>query len=330
MAIYNTPGVYVEEIPTLAPSVAQVATAIPVFIGYTQQGPKLTPTRIDTLLDYESLFGKANPSAFTVATTTDANTKISSINTVTRTDSGTNKFLMHYGLSLYFRNGGGSCYIVSVGNYSGQPSKTDLEAGLTLLEKEDEPTLIVLLDAVSLPTTDYYDLCVKALAQCRKLGDRFLIADIPDGNTDTFRSKIVGNDLCYGAAYHPYLQSTLTYQYVEDNISVTDSGAVAPTLYQWSSDDKGLTVSYSGDSTTPTVSIVLDTADQPITGKAVFNTDTVATLVITISSKTRPAARMWPARGAPGRPPTPAPPAASTSRRTGPARPSSPPRTPRF
>jgi phage tail sheath protein FI len=33
---YKTPGVYVEEISKLPPSVAQVETAIPAFIGYTE------------------------------------------------------------------------------------------------------------------------------------------------------------------------------------------------------------------------------------------------------------------------------------------------------
>jgi len=36
--MYKTPGVYVEEISTFPPSVAEVATAIPAFIGYTQSG----------------------------------------------------------------------------------------------------------------------------------------------------------------------------------------------------------------------------------------------------------------------------------------------------
>ena len=67
MATYSTPGVYVEEISTLAPSLAPVATAIPVFIGYTEKGPVLSPTRIDTMLDYVTLFGNAKPSAFAVA-----------------------------------------------------------------------------------------------------------------------------------------------------------------------------------------------------------------------------------------------------------------------
>ena len=34
---YKTPGVYVEEISKLPPSVAEVETAIPAFIGYTEQ-----------------------------------------------------------------------------------------------------------------------------------------------------------------------------------------------------------------------------------------------------------------------------------------------------
>ena len=34
---YTTPGVYIEEIPKLPRSVAQVATAIPAFIGYTEK-----------------------------------------------------------------------------------------------------------------------------------------------------------------------------------------------------------------------------------------------------------------------------------------------------
>ena len=33
MVTYRTPGVYVEEISTLPPSVAEVSTAIPAFIG---------------------------------------------------------------------------------------------------------------------------------------------------------------------------------------------------------------------------------------------------------------------------------------------------------
>src|SRR6266478_5193623 len=112
MATYKTPGVYVEEISTLPPSVAEVSTAVPAFIGCTANGPapdkngKVVPVvrRINTLLDYETLFGKANLSGFTVAT-----------------DGGLSRnppafdYLLYYSLSIYFKNGGGSCYIVSIG-----------------------------------------------------------------------------------------------------------------------------------------------------------------------------------------------------------------------
>ena len=37
MATYKTPGVYVEEISLFPPSVAEVETAIPAFIGYTEK-----------------------------------------------------------------------------------------------------------------------------------------------------------------------------------------------------------------------------------------------------------------------------------------------------
>ena len=53
---YKTPGVYIEEISLLPPSIAEVETAIPAFIGYTEKAKKnnqsLTnvPTRITSLL----------------------------------------------------------------------------------------------------------------------------------------------------------------------------------------------------------------------------------------------------------------------------------------
>ena len=37
MATYKTPDVYVKEISIFPPSVAEVSTAIPAFIGYTEK-----------------------------------------------------------------------------------------------------------------------------------------------------------------------------------------------------------------------------------------------------------------------------------------------------
>lgn len=273
MATYNTPGVWVEEIPTLPPSVAQVATAIPAFIGYTEKGSGIA--RISSLLDYENQFGKAKPSTFQASVQNDGSI------TINRSDAASNNFLMYYGISLYFRNGGGPCYIVSIGNYNASLAKTDFETGLGLVEKEDEPTLIVLLDAVNLTKVDYFDLVQQSLSLSHKLGDRFVILDVPTDsqniNTDisNFRSGIGNNYLSYGAAYHPYLQTSLNYQYLEDGVQVPGSG------FQWSSGINGITVSRSG-SVASKVKFVIDAAAAAIDFSTTADSET---LTITIQTK---------------------------------------------
>jgi len=140
---YKTPGVYVEELAKFPPSVAQVETAIPAFVGYTAEGPKNNPTRISSMLEYETLFGKANPESFAVAFKNGV---------ATATQTKVSDYKMYYAMQMYFANGGGACYIVSVGNYTDPVlvgfSTTDktLLKGLELLKKEDEPTLIVFPD----------------------------------------------------------------------------------------------------------------------------------------------------------------------------------------
>ncbi len=266
MPTYKTPGVYVEEISTLPPSVAEVSTAIPAFIGYTAKGPKMA--RINTLLEYETLFGLAKPAAFKVQTAEDTTTGLKSVSAVTPTAAATApQFLMYYAISHYFKNGGGSCYIFSVGDYSGVPAKADFEAGLALLEKEDEPTLIVLTDAINLLTDDYYSVCQQSLAQCNKLGDRFAILDVLGGDVDTFRNKIGTNDLKYGASYHPYLQTTLNVQFEESGIEIEGQSSSTPTASTWMSSfgTNAIVVQFTGDaSASPKVKIVAGDASSPV------------------------------------------------------------------
>src|SRR5690606_4093165 len=122
--IYKTPGVYIEEIPKLPPSIAQVETAIPAFIGYTEKAQWkeekdliMKPKRIESLLQYEQFFGYPSPEngSITVSFTssgsrTDVNGKIE--------ETLRSKFLMHYSMQMFFANGGGPCWITSVGNYN--------------------------------------------------------------------------------------------------------------------------------------------------------------------------------------------------------------------
>jgi phage tail sheath protein FI len=241
--MYKTPGVYVEEISTLPPSVAEVSTAIPAFIGHTEKGPAIK--RINTLLEYEEAFGKAKPTSFTVQTHTDTDTKLEVIDSVTASKlvDGQPEFLMYYALAHYFKNGGGPCYIIPAGNYDVTPAKAGFEVALKLVAKEDEPTLIVLTDAVKLLPADYYELSQQALAQCAELGDRFTILDVHDGDVSALRDSIGTNALMYGAAYYPYLKTTLNYRYQDIDIEVQSAGSetVSP-AWQKAFGDNGIVV----------------------------------------------------------------------------------------
>jgi len=232
---YKTPGVYVKEISLFPPSVAEVETAIPAFIGYTEKavkkGEDLTnkPTRIKSLLEFHELFG----GAFSVA---KVNVTVNDSFAVTKVEPE-KRFYMYESLRLFFNNGGGKCYIVSVGDYSKDP-KTGFDAqkgGLTKLAKYDEPTMILFPDAPLLTEeAQLYSLQQAALQQCAKLQDRVGVFDLYEGDYDSevstavqnFRDKIGINDLKYGAAYTPWIYSAIPKE-VDFNIfsrSVTGSG----------------------------------------------------------------------------------------------------------
>src|SRR5688572_17616193 len=108
MPTYRTPGVYIEEISTLPPSVAEVATAVPAFLGYTEIGPadaaEPAIARVATMLEVETAFGGPQRVAFTVTEAADP----AAAPAVARV-APTNPFALYYALSHYFRNGGGPC-----------------------------------------------------------------------------------------------------------------------------------------------------------------------------------------------------------------------------
>lgn len=231
---YKTPGVFVEEIALLPPSVAEVETAIPAFIGYTEtavdeDGNTIATfpyiKRISSLVEYEQLFGKtlSQPITVNVSDGLPTGAAITPAN-----------YLMYYAMQLFYGNGGGPCYIVCVGlqNNAGVINYGDLFAGLTSLRKKDEPTLILFPSAVNLALeSDFYEILRQALLQCQNLGDRFAIMDIYDGanrsdatDHEDFRTGIGNNNLKYGAAYTPYLNTTLNYFYHRGSVSFSAAG----------------------------------------------------------------------------------------------------------
>lgn len=228
-ALYKTPGVYVEEIVKFPPSIAPVETAIPAFIGYTEKAKEqvdddlyLKPKRISSMVEYEAYFGGADKEkGITVAMTKDEDGNEHAVAKI----ANRSPHIMYYALQLFFANGGGPCYIVSVGDYSSSTiDKNNLTSGLNTLEKEDEPTLIIFPEAQSLLILDFNTLHDYALGQCHTLKDRFVIMDMHGIDVGIFRSEGLGSDnlkLKYGAVYYPNIETTLDFSYDETVIDVT-------------------------------------------------------------------------------------------------------------
>ena len=244
MANYKTPGVYVEEISKLSASVAPVATAIPAFIGYTEKRVKngktlatATPVRITSLLEYEEIFGGAFDEKLSV-TLTGSSVAEADTTIVVAAATQLSPYTLYNNLVMYFGNGGGPCYIVSVGLYTnlaipGDPTTLidvdDLEAGLAAVENEDEVTLLVVPEAIVLSAANRKTINDDMLAQCNKLQDRFAILDtaVLGGTVNDdgigFRADVGTDYLKYGASYYPSLKTTIGLNFENSGVAITDS-----------------------------------------------------------------------------------------------------------
>jgi phage tail sheath protein FI len=221
--VLATPGVYIEEKSAFSSSVVPVSTAVPAFIGYTQRAARgnkpLTnvPTRITSLAEYEEMFGGAPKTKFTIEAN-DATGYTLSVEQASR-------FLLHSALRHFYSNGGGDCYIVSIGNYGNGIKAIDFNdpangKGLITLLKYMEPTLLVIPEAVLLEEADCSALQQAMLLHCGyTMKNRFAILDVFNGDKERtfddediinrFREGVGANFLQWGAAYYPFLNTTV-------------------------------------------------------------------------------------------------------------------------
>jgi phage tail sheath protein FI len=237
---YATPGIYVEEISTLPPSVAEIATAIPAFIGYTEThtGEQPIIKVIRSLRDYEESFGQAPSAPWKIIV---REVEAEQFSYEIQDSSGQSvpifskpKFLLWYAIDHYFRNGGGRCFVVSIGSTDpgSDFAKDKFLNGIEELEKADDPTLVVIPEATQLGK-DYGEIYQRALAHAFKMKDRFAIIDTKIDATKTSPSDItaesakglrgvVGTErLDRGAAYYPDLITTLSHRIVTSKLEVT-------------------------------------------------------------------------------------------------------------
>jgi len=248
-----TPGVYIQELNAFPNSIVEVATAVPAFVGYTQKADyqglsfHMKPVAISSMNDYITFFGggpncklavaapenPGDPHDFSLSST--AGTSPYVISAVPNT-----LFYLYNSLQLFYQNGGGKCYIVSVGTYAAPngPSYPDLKAGLDKITNEAEPTLIVIPDGLLLDDDNYATLTQNMLQACNETQSRFSLFDIKGGDTfidpltlasndliTKFRDGIQDNYLNYGAVYFPWLQTTIV-QKTDVDFSYFDASLV--------------------------------------------------------------------------------------------------------
>jgi phage tail sheath protein FI len=227
MITYRNPEIWFGGISVIPPPVVEVETALPAFIGYTAKATSkvamdliLVPTLINSMREFENFFGLPydNEITITIHKNSDNEFSVYSFKEVTL------KYLLYYSVKIYFENGGGPCYILSVDTYQNPQqvllkqqsgsSHAGLLNGLFKLSEIEDVSLVVIPEAVKLSAPEYSQLVRAALLQCHTLDNRFAIFDLYDGdahNPDLSQSiGLFGNQyLNYGSAYYPFVRTTI-------------------------------------------------------------------------------------------------------------------------
>ncbi len=276
VATLKTPGVYSVEKDAFPHAVVEVATAVPAFVGATasasDRGKPLQgkPRRITSMAEYEQCFGGAAPARFGIerldaaaaspalpdmrqprAQYTDFRHGEKRYRLTRAAGRAGGRFLMHQAMRLFFQNGGGTCFVMSVGGFddeivAGNPA-AGLIGGLEPLLKEQEPTLLVVPDAVLLSRPDCMRVQRAMLQHCGgAMKDRFAILDVWGGDLTRghpagdcvalFRDDIGVDFLSYAAAYFPWLHTSLSQAGDVDTRHFDNADELAA----WLRDDPGL------------------------------------------------------------------------------------------
>lgn len=259
MEAMKTPGVYIVEKNAFPNSVVPVATAVPAFIGHTEKAMNGTksllnvPFRITSMLEYNTYFGGPPLLKYTLTKVDDIkNTDFVLGGIAYHLEKPTVLYTFYYHMVLFFANGGGSCYIVSEGDYNTSFSEDAFEKGITALEKEQEPTMLVIPEAVNMGTEDYYKIKTKSLKHCGDIKrNRVAILDIyngykpqqdPDGNViNDFRENVGSLYLDFTVAYYPWINTSVVS---ESDVKAANLSDITPLISiitqdsNWKSNDK--------------------------------------------------------------------------------------------
>jgi phage tail sheath protein FI len=273
-----TPGVYIEERNAFPNSVAAIPTAVPAFVGYTEKTTKdgesliNKPVRITSLGEFHATFGAGFSSSFVLK---EAGNPAAGYDLAIGdkfyvfAPEKKSRFIFYDSIRLFFANGGSTCYIVSAGAYTSasdekpakpaagkdakpepasgggnkvnEISKKALETGLNSLITVEEPTMVVIPEAVMLDEGDCFALQQDMILHCGfKMKNRFAILDVYDGfkarsydKSDVitrFREGVGSNFLAFGAAYYPYVQTAIVQNEEVNFKNVTNSDLLVSVL----------------------------------------------------------------------------------------------------
>jgi phage tail sheath protein FI len=150
---------------------------------------------------------------------------------------------LYNSIRLFFDNGGSTCYILAVGTYAGTDNTfkvkgSEIIDALELLKKEEEPTMVLSPDAISLGADAYNTVYTSFLDHCHYMQSRFSIFDLAqqtslqqtDDVVAPFRDAIGINYLNYGAAYYPWVKTAIVTpdEVGFKNIDIADLATILP------------------------------------------------------------------------------------------------------
>ncbi len=251
----KSPGVYINEQNAFPNTVVSVATAVPAFIGYTPQavynGKSYVNVahKISSFAEFQSIYCYPNPAPpaspavqyspeyYLVqqkAQPTDRDYMVINNAYYSILPDPNTIYYMYNAIELFYQNGGGEAYIVSVGTY-GPPSMqpmgpgeqivnpnvmlSQLQAGLALLLNEQEPTMYICPEATLLSVQENATLMQSMLLQSENMQTAICVFDLiggrnPDPLTystdiDVFRENTGEQGLNYGVAYYPFVGTTI-------------------------------------------------------------------------------------------------------------------------
>ena len=151
-------------------------------------------------------------------------------------------FSLYNSLRLFYANGGGPCYIVSVGSYKDKLSQEALLRGLEGVKDTMGPTLLVIPDASLLPVDQYGDVAKAMMKQSHDKQDRVALLDVSHARglqsafgpalgqaITAFRGAMGTENLSYGMTYFPYLRTSIV-KAADLDYTVFPSGELADYL----------------------------------------------------------------------------------------------------